>query len=295
MNNSHDARALTVSLNGLKAFESAARHLSFTAAAEELGVTQSAVSHQIKALEGRLGVALFRRTPRGLVVTDEALALAPTLTETFDRLSRLLAQFGHGKRRETLTLSVVGSFALGWLMPRLRDFEQAHPFVDLRMMTNNNRVDVVGERLDAAIRFGHGAWNGMAAMKLLDGEMTPLCAPAIAAQLATPADLARVPLLRSFRGQDWLAWLKAAGAEHVPLTGPMFDSSHLMAEAAARGHGVAILPHALFADDIASGRLVRPFDVTIAHDAYYLVHPKAQDLSPALTSFMGWLAEQIAM
>ena len=294
MKNSHDVKVLAVSLNGLKAFESAARHLSFTAAAEELGVTQSAVSHQIKALEGRLGVVLFRRTPRGLIVTDEALALAPTLTETFDRLSRLLAQFGRGKRRETLTLSVVGSFALGWLLPRLKAFEQAHPFVDLRLMTNNNRVDVVGERLDAAIRFGHGAWNGMEAIKLLVGEMTPLCAPALAAHLTSTADLARVPLLRSFRGQDWLAWLKAAGAENIALTGPMFDSSHLMAEAAARGYGVAMLPLALFADDVASGRLVRPFDLTITHDAYWLVHPKGQQPSAALAAFSDWLTQEIA-
>src|ERR1700761_1746839 len=139
---SHDRAVLPVSLNGLRAFESAARHLSFTSAALELGVTQGAVSHQVKALEDRLGVKLFRRTPRGLTVTDEGLALFPTLTDAFERMTRLLGQFGDGQRREVLTISVVGTFALGWLLPRVARFEQLHPFVDLRLLTNNNRVDV---------------------------------------------------------------------------------------------------------------------------------------------------------
>jgi len=290
---SHGQRSLTVSLNGLKAFESAARHLSFTAAAAELGVTQSAVSHQIKALEGRLGVALFRRTPRGLAVTDEGLALAPTLSETFERMARLLGQFGEGKRREPLTVSVVGTFAVGWLLPRLRAFEQACPFVDLRLLTNNNRVDVVGEGLDAAIRFGDGAWNGLEAMRLVEGELTPMCAPSLAPSLAQPGDLARATLLRSFRGQDWLNWFGAAGLEQPALTGPMFDSSFLMAEAAARGHGVAILPATMFEGDLAGGRLVRPFALSLSADAYWLTMPKGREPSPALAAFRNWIAGQI--
>lgn len=284
----HGDATLTVSLNALKAFESVARHLSFTAAAAELGVTQSAVSHQIKSLEGRLGVALFRRTPRGLVVTDEALALAPTLTETFDRLARLLSQFSNGKRREPLTISVVGTFAIGWLMQRLSSFEQACPFVDLRLFTNNNRVDFVGERLDAAIHFGDGKWSGVDATRLLEAELSPLCAPSLAVKLTEPADLARAPLLRSFRGQDWLGWLKVAGAEHIPLTGPIFDSSFLMAEAAARGHGVAILPTNMFTHDLTIGRLVQPFTQSLIDDAYWLLMPKTRGASPALKAFQDW-------
>ncbi len=289
INFSHGGATISVSLNALKAFESAARHLSFTVAAAELGVTQSAVSHQIKSLEARLGVALFRRTPRGLVVTDEALALAPTLTETFDRMARLLAQFGDGKRREQLTISVVGTFAVGWLLDRLKSFEQAHPFVDLRLMTNNNRVDFVGERLNAAIHFGDGTWSGVDAIRLVEAQLSPLCAPALAANLSEPADLARVPLLRSFRGQDWLGWLKAADAEHVNLSGPIFDSSFLMAEAAASGHGVAILPTNMFEHDLVTGRLIKPFMQSISHDAYWLLMPKARDPSPALKAFQDWI------
>lgn len=293
MSSSHDNRSLAVSLNGLKAFESAARHLSFTAAAAELGVTQSAISHQIKLLEERLGAPLFRRTPRGLAVTDEALALAPTLTETFERISRLLAQFGDGKRRVPLTISVVGTFAVGWLIPRLKSFEQRYPFVDLRLLTNNNSVDLIGEGLDAAIRFGDGAWNGVDAVRLLDAEMTPLCSPQVGALISEPFDLARMTLLRSFRGQDWLRWLKVAGLEHLPLAGPMFDSSFLMAEAAARGHGVAILPVSMFEDDLASGRLVRPFDLSIHGGSYWLTTPMAREKSAAMIALAEWLSCEI--
>jgi LysR family transcriptional regulator, regulator of gene expression of beta-lactamase len=294
MNNmrlSHDYRSLTVSLNGLKAFESAARHLSFTAAATELGVTQSAVSHQIKQLEDRLGTTLFRRTPRGLAITDEALALAPTLTEAFERIAFLLAQFGDGKRRVPLTISVVGTFALGWLLPRLPMFEQACPFVDLRLLTNNNNVDVVGEGLDAAIRFGDGAWGGIESRKLIDAEMSPLCSPTIAVTMSTPADLAKKTLLRSFRGQDWLKWLKAAGLDHISLSGPVFDSSFLMAEAAARGHGVAMLPISMFENDLANGRLVRPFDLSINAGSYWLLTVKSRERSAAMTAFTDWIVQ----
>ena len=265
-----------------------------TAAANELGVTQSAVSHQVRALEERLGVALFRRTPRGLAVTDEGLALAPMLTETFDRMARALAQCVDGRRREALTVSVNGTFAVGWLLPRLHAFEQAHPFVDLRVLTNNNRVDVVGERLDAAIRFGDGTWAGVKATRLLGVKLSPLCSPWMASQLSQPADLARVTLLRSFRGQDWLHWLKAAGVDHIPLAGPVFDSSFLMAEAAAQGLGVAMLPTLMFEKDLANGRLVQPFVECISADAYWLVAPIGREPSPALAAFSEWIGREAA-
>lgn len=289
---SNDPRSISVSLNALRAFECATRHLSFTAAADELGITQSAVSHQIKALEDRLNVALFRRTPRGLLVTDEGLALAPTLTDTFDRLARLLSQFGNGRRRDTLTISVVGTFALGWLLPRLSQFEQACPFVDLRLLTNNNRVDVLGEGLDAAIRFGEGNWTGLHANRLLDARMSPVCSPAIAAQLSQPADLVRFTLLRSYRGQDWLGWLKAVGLGHLPLTGPLFDSSILMAEAAARGLGVGLLPITMFENELASKRLVQPFTESVESGSYWLVRPQSRAPSDGLLAFDAWITAE---
>jgi LysR family transcriptional regulator, regulator of gene expression of beta-lactamase len=291
---SHGQKSLTISFNGLRAFESSARHLSFTAAAAELGVTQSAVSHQIKSLEERLGVSLFRRTPRGLAVTDEALALAPVLTETFDKLARVLIQVSDGKQRDQLTIGVVGTFAIGWLLPRLRTFEQKFPFVDLRILTNNNRVDVIGERLDAAIRFGDGDWNGLNATRLVAAEFTPMCSPALLPQLTRPSDLARVTLLRSYRGQDWLNWLKLANLEHISLTGPVFDSSFLMAEAASRGHGVAILPTLMFERELSNGRLVKPFALLAELDSYWLITPKSREPSSALLAFSDWIVSEFS-
>lgn len=286
---SHSAGGLAVSLNALKAFESAARHLSFTLAADELSVTPAAISHQVKSLEDRLGARLFRRTSKGLVITDEGLALVPTLSDAFSRLGRVLEQFEHGHRREVLTVSAVGTFAMGWLLPRLRDFEDRHPFVDLRLLTNNNRVDVAGESLDFAIRFGDGAWHGLHAERLLDAPLSPLCSPATASQLQKPDDLKDVPLLRSYRPQDWLAWFDAAGMAPVPLRGPVFDASILMAQAAIDGHGVALAPPCMFERDIDDGRLVQPFPVAVDTGAYWLATLKSRPVTPAMTAFRTWL------
>jgi LysR family transcriptional regulator of beta-lactamase len=164
-------------LNALRAFEASARHLSFTRAAIELCVTQAAVSHQVKGLEARLGAALFRRLPRGLALTDEGLALLPSVRDSFDRLGDTLARFEGGRVLEVLSVGVVGTFAVGWLLPRLPAFREAHPFVDLRLFTNNNRTDLAGEGLDCAVRFGDGAWHGTEAAPLFEAPMSPLCSP----------------------------------------------------------------------------------------------------------------------
>ena len=229
-------------LNALRAFEVSARHLSFTRAAEELSVTQTAVSMQVKNLEQRLGVTLFRRLPRGLALTDEGLALLPVVAQSFGRIADVLAQFEDGRRREVLTVGVVGTFAVGWLMPRLREFQQQHPFVDLRLLTNNNRVDLAGEGLDYAIRFGDGAWHGTEAERLFEAPLAPMCAPEIAARLRTPSDLVAETLLRSYRSDEWHRWFAAAAAPCPPLRGFVFDSSLALAEAAAQEAGVALLP-----------------------------------------------------
>lgn len=286
---SHGLGLSSVSLNSLRAFESAARHLSFTAAANELGVTQGAVSHQVKALEDLLGVKLFRRTPRGLAVTDEGLALFPTLNDAFERMTRLLDRFDRGSRRETLTVSVVGTFALGWLLTRLSRFEQLHPFVDLRLLTNNNKVDVAGESLDCAICFGDGTWRGLAATHLMKVSLSPLCAPSLAERLQRPADLQRATLLRSYRGQDWLTWLAAAGQGDLKLHGPMFDSSALMAQAAIRGFGVAILPLSMFETELQNDWLVQPFGLSVSTGSYWLVRLKSREPTAAMAAFHEWL------
>src|ERR1700733_15140098 len=150
-------------LNALRAFEASARHLSFTRAAEELCVTQAAVSHQVKGLEARLGVVLFRRLARGLVLSDDGQALLPGLTDSFDRMGRAMQRFQGGALREGLTVGVVGTFAVRWLLPRLAQFREEHPLIEVRVRTHNNKVDLAAEGLDMAIRFGDGAWHGVSA------------------------------------------------------------------------------------------------------------------------------------
>jgi LysR family transcriptional regulator of beta-lactamase len=279
-------------LNGLRAFEAAARHSSFTKAAIELCVTPAALGHQVKGLEERLGVPLFRRLPRGLALTDEGQALLPVLKESFDRMAALIARFDDGRDREVLTLGAVGTFAVGWLLPRLARFEAAHPFVDLRLSTNNNRVDIAEEGLDYAIRFGDGAWHGTEARLIFPAPLTPLCAPDVAARLREPADLAGETLLRSYRVEEWPAWFAAAGAAPPPrLTGPVFDSAALAVEAALAGHGVALVPARLFERAIASARAVRPFTAEIDAGGYWLTRLKSREPTPAMAAFESWLLE----
>lgn len=276
-------------LNGLRAFEAAARHLSFTRAAIELCVTPPALSHQVKALEERLGVPLFRRLPRGLALTDEGQALLPVLREAFDRVAAALDGFEGGKGREILSVGAVGTFALGWLLPRLPAFRAEHPLVDLRLTTNNNRVDIAEEGLDFAIRFGDGAWHGTDSALLFEAPLTPLCAPEVAARLNEPGDLAAETLLRSYRAGEWTAWLEAAGVPAPALTGPVFDSAAIMVEAALAGHGVALAPARLFERELAQGKAARPFRLEIAMGGYWLTSLKSRKPTPAMAAFQSWL------
>lgn len=279
-------------LNALRAFEAAGRHLSFTNAAIELSVTPAALSHQVKALEQRLGAALFRRLPRGLALTDEGQALMPVLTDSFDRIASMLARFEGGMVREVLTVGAVGTFAVGWLMPRLPAFHEAHPFVDLRLLTNNNRVDIAAEGLDYAIRFGDGAWHGTEARRLIESGFTPLCSSAVAVRLKTPADLGRETLLRSYRAEDWPDWFRAAGEAVPRIAGPVFDSSWVMIEAAMQGTGVALAPPAMFAREIGEGRIVRPFDTEVVTGGYWLTWLKSRAPSAAMRLFAEWISDQ---
>ncbi|MGN4190674.1 transcriptional regulator GcvA [Burkholderia gladioli] len=279
-------------LNALRAFESSSRHLSFTRAAQELNVTQAAVSQQVRALEERLGVSLFKRLPRGLAVTDEGLALRPVLSDAFDRIESVLRQFEGGHFHEVLTVGAVGTFAVGWLMPRLRSFHALHPFVELRLMTNNNLVDLAAEGLDCAIRFGDGNWPGTRAQKLFDAPLSLLCAPDIAQRLRVPADLAGETLLRSYRADDWMNWFAKAGLAPMPARGAVFDSSRLMVEAATQGAGVALAPASMFARDLATGRLVRPFDIEVQAGSYWLIRQKGKPATPAMQLFNEWIVKQ---
>jgi len=280
-------------LNAMRAFEASARHLSFTRAALELHVTQAAVSAQVKNLEARLGTPLFRRLPRGLALTDEGQALLPLLSDSFERMHAVLEQFEGGLHRQVVTVAVVGTFAVGWLLPRLPAFQRAHPAIDLRLMTNNNRVDLAAEGLDWAIRFGDGAWHGTEARALIAPPLSPACAPAVARRLRTPADLARETLLRSYRPDEWTRWFSAARVAPPLVRGAIFDSSITMADAAAQGAGVALLPTALFGEALRSERLVQPFDVGVTLGGYWLTRLKSRPESDAMRTFADWLQARI--
>jgi LysR family transcriptional regulator of beta-lactamase len=276
-------------LNALRAFESSARHLSFTLAASELNVTQAAVSQQVRGLEARLGVALFRRLPRGLALSDEGHALLPVLVDAFGRMEAVIQQFDNGHFFEVLTIGVVGTFAVGWLMPRLRLFQDGCPFIDLRLMTHNNVVDLAAEGLDCAIRFGDGTWPGLQAEHLMAAPLTVLCAPAMAARIARPQALANETLLRSYRPDDWPGWFAAAGMRCPTIRGPVFDSSRLMVEAAMQGAGVALAPASMFAQELGEGRLVRPLAAEVMTGSYWLTWLRSRPRSQAMEAFRHWL------
>ncbi|EIK69189.1 transcriptional activator AmpR [Pseudomonas synxantha BG33R] len=278
-------------LNALRAFEASARHLSFTRAAIELCVTQAAVSHQVKSLEAQLNVTLFKRLPRGLMLTREGETLLPVLREAFDRIAHTLGQFEGGHYREVLTVGAVGTFAVGWLLPRLADFHSRYPFIDLRLSTHNNRVDVAAEGLDYAIRFGAGAWHGTEACPLLEAPLTVLCVPQIAEQLHSPADVLKHTLLRSYRADEWSLWLQAAGlpADTLVPRSIVFDSSLAMMEAALQGSGVALAPALMFSRQLESDVIRQPFDVGITTGSYWLTRLQSRAETPAMSAFKGWL------
>ena len=281
-------------LNALRAFEAAARHLNFTRAAIELCVSQGAVSHQVAQLERRLDARLFHRLPRGLALTDEGQALIPVVSDAFDRVGTMLDRFADGHFREPLHVGVVGTFAVGWLLERLDAFAAAHPQVDVRLSINNNRVDLAGEGLDCAIRFGDGAWHGTHAERLMRAPLTALCAPGTAARLSHPADLRRETLLRSHRANEWSGWFAAAGMAAPTLRGPMFDSSALMVAAAIAGRGVALAPAAMFQRELAAERLVRPFAIEVDLGSYWLTRLTSRGDGAALRAFRRWLGDALA-
>ncbi|MCA0964654.1 LysR family transcriptional regulator [Salipiger bermudensis] len=281
-------------LNALRVFEVAMRQGSFTKAAIELRVTQAAVSHQIARLEDLLGATLFLRTSQGLVPTDEGRLLFPVLEHGFDAMARVLDRLGGRRDIEVLKVGVNTTFAMGWLMPRLEAFRQAHPEIDLRISTNNNRVEILREGLDMAIRFGTGGWTGHEAIPLADAPMAPLCAPRLASRLLHPSDLGQVTLLRSYRSAEWPGWFEAAGVPCPPVTGPVFDSSIALAELAASGAGVALLPISMFESYIAQGRLAQPFGVAVSVGRYYLAWPSDRPSTPAMSTFSRWLTGQSA-
>ena len=282
-----------IPLNALRTFEVAARQGSFTRAAVELRVTQAAISHQIARLEDLLGVTLFTRSSAGLILSEEGRALFPVLERSFDAMGQALDRIDGRRHVTVIRVGVVSTFALGWLMPRLDRFRDSHPHVDLRLFTNNNRVEIAREGLDMAIRFGTGRWPEHEAVQLMEAPISPLCAPALAASLRGPEDLAGQTLLRSYRADEWALWCAAAGVICPQLDGPVLDSSLAIADLAAQGEGIALLPVAMFQRQIAVGQLVQPFPVMLPVGGYWLTWPAGRALDPAMGDFRDWLQREV--
>ncbi|MEM8771986.1 MAG: transcriptional regulator GcvA [Pseudomonadota bacterium] len=292
-------------LNALRVFEAAARHLSFTKAAEELHVTPGAVSQQIKSLEDFLQTPVFRREKRALLLTDEAQASLPILREGFDKLEeagRILAAKADTRR---LAVSVAPSFASKWLVPRLDAFQSAHPDIDVWVSADMDVVDFAVEDVDVAVRYGSGQYPGLVVDHLLAEKIIPVCSPKLLTgdnPLKKPEDLVHHTLLHdSSPDKDekiptWPMWLKAAGVCHRHgARGLKFNQSSLVIEAAVAGKGVALAKSALALADLEAGRLVIPFDLTTPTDfAYYIVHPPSRSSSPSVNAFTAWLKEEAA-
>ncbi|MFM9863032.1 MAG: transcriptional regulator GcvA [Micropepsaceae bacterium] len=287
-------------LNSLRAFESAARLLSFTRAADELAVTQSAVSHQVKTLEDWAGLPLFRRDGRAVALTEAAAKFLPAVTQALDQLAlagRKLQAVDPGQG--WLTVAVMPSFAGKWLVPRLAAFRAMHPNIDVWLASFEAQTGALGPDVDIAIRYGREDWPGLTRIKILGEELFPVCAPALAAHLKDPTDLARVTLLHDELREDWVMWLRTAGVPTVDATrGPGFDDSGLLIQAAIEGLGVALGRSVLVKGDLDAGRLVRPFATSLkSESAYYLVYPPELENAPKIKAFRDWLlatAEQSA-
>ncbi len=289
------------SLNGLRAFEAAARHLSFTAAASELNVTQTAISHQIRRLEAELGIRLFVRQNRSLTLTPEAREYLPGIRAAFNDLrlatDRLLRKDGD----RVLTVSTLASFAAKWLLPRLSSFQQANPEIDVRITSSTSLVDFRRDDVDAAIRYGRGHWVGLRADWLTADELFPVCSTALLKgdkPLQCPKDLAHHTLLHTSGGydDDWRLWLTAAGqpSDISKQRGLSFDLILMTVQAAIDGLGVALGRTTYVEDDIAKGRLVVPFKMALPADAgFYLVSPQARAESPKLSAFRQWLLASV--
>lgn len=285
-------------LHSLRAFEAAGRLQSIRKAAEELFVTPGAVSRQVQSLEAFLGVKLFRRDPREIVLTAEGEQYLAAVAQSLD-IVRDATQRLTGKRAvEVVRLRAYTTFAMKWLIPRLSSFHDANPEVEVRLETSNEAVSFEREAVDCAIRLGDGQWSGVETDRVLDNRLVPMCSPALAARnpLQTVSDLGRVRLLHSMiRPDDWRHWLRAAGAHEIdPYSGDKFASSTLAYQATLEGFGVMIAQRALFADDVAAGRLVCPFDLELdmGSHTYYLLYPQNRLRKPAFRRFRLWLLEQ---
>ena len=286
-------------LNAVRVFEAAARLGSFTAAACELGMTQAAVSYQIKLLEGRLGQALFLRQPRQVVLSEAGRRLSPAVSDAFEALRAAFAA-AHEDAAGVLAISAVSTFASNWLAPRLGAFQLANPQLAVRLEVSQRMVDFAREEIDLGIRMGGGDWPGLEMTKIASSRFTPMCSPSLLerhGEINAPIDLLRLPLL-SADDPWWPAWFALAGITAPELAtrpGLRLDSQQMLGSAAIAGQGVTLLDPALFAADLAAGRLVRLFDL-VAEDGYdyWLVYPSSRRNAPKIRAFRAWLLGEVA-
>ena len=291
-------------LNSLRAFEASARHLSFVKASEELYVTPAAISHQVKKLEEYLGVQLFRRLPRGLLLAETGQVLLVELREVFLRLDKVMERVLESDSRGSLAISVAPMFAIKWLVPRLQRFDALHPDIDLRMSSSLRVIDFQRDAFDAAVRLGHGQYTGLEAVKLFDEHVIPMCSPRlldITHELRSPDDLRHQVLLHDDSmvfdpaAPNWDRWLKDSGASQVDASrGPHFSQPDHALQAAIDGAGVVLGWRYMAAEDLAAGRLIQPFDLALSlGSSFYLVYPEAYTFRTKIITFRDWLLEEI--
>lgn len=292
-----------IPLNALRVFEAAARHLSFTRAADELAVTPAAVGQHIRTLEDLLGVVLFKRTARALSLTPEAERALPALHEGFTRFEEAVRLLQAGQMSHVLTLSVPPSFASKWLVPRLDRFLASRPQMQVRVLASDKLTNFNQENVDLALRYGAGSYDNLHIEKLMDEAVLPVAAPSLAKTLKTPSKLLDVALIHDDSSPDdpeavsWTMWLQAAKVEHPhPERGMRFNLSALAIEAAVAGKGVALAKASLAAQDLKEGRLVPLFGGTENHHvsfAYWMVAPEPQWHLKKVKDFVAWLRSEV--
>lgn len=281
-------------LNALKAFEAAARHLSFTKAAEELFVTQAAISHQIKTLEDFLGLPLFRRLNRSLILTYEGQLLLPAMSEALDLIMVTTDRLHRHQHSGMLNVATMDSLAANWLVPRMGRFRRENPDIDVRVSTSDQLIDYARDGIDLGIRYGRGDWPGMHVTHMMTEEVFPVCSPKLLEEgppLKKPDDLKHYTLLHDDMREDWRMWLMAVGATEVdPTRGPGFKHSNIVYQAAIVGDGVALGRSVQVADELERGRLVKVLDFALpANYAYWIVSPLSSADSPKVKLFREWL------
>lgn len=288
-------------LNAVRTFEAAARHLSFNNAAEELHITPSAVSHQVRTLEEHLGVKLFRRLNRQVELTAEGTGYLPPLRAALDQIDAATARVISNRESGPLVISVAPAYATRWLVPRLPGFQEVHPGIEVRPIISVEISDFDRSDTDLAVRHGRGVWPGLASHLLMKEEVLPVCSPDLLAAgppLAMPKDLAQHTLLHIMpRMGEWRSWLSLAGVEGVDAErGPRFQNGPMAVDAAISGLGVAIANLRLVEADLAAGRLVVPFDIELPVDGgYYLVYPEERADAPKIKAFREWLLAEAAV